>query len=120
MIALVFVHTKLVWFYGLRCKVRNDDGYMANGANHGIFLICAALDRLARVGMNIGHYVQPGLATDFPKIPKVGAIEDNNARVQAVRVKIIVINNLSNPAYVALAVTEQEGAAFATPHATPL
>ena len=71
------------------------------------------------MGMHIGQNIQPGLAADPPQISKVGPIKDDNARVKAVRVQVIVVDYLGNPAFLTLAPAEQECATFAAFHPTP-
>jgi hypothetical protein len=71
---------------------------MAFLGNHRVLLVSPTLSGYTGMGVDIGNHYQTSLLAKRPEVTIIPAIEIHVSIVQAVRIEIVIISELSNPA----------------------
>lgn len=85
---------------------------MAGSRDHRICTVGITLLRAVRMGVNVCDYADTSLFAHIPKRAEITAVESDDASVQALRIQIVVENELSDPRTAILAMPEQKRSAL--------
>jgi len=69
--------------------------------------------------MDVGHHCQLSLPANRPEFGEVLPAEHDDARVQGMRIEVIVENEIQDPCPIHLSHTKEKGTAFASGGAAP-
>src|SRR5258706_5008066 len=94
-------------------EVRQDQRDVARDRDHWVLAVGLALIGRPRMDVDVGDYAQSAPPAHVPKLPKVPAVEADNARVERMRVEVVVEDEIDDPRRGPVVATEQECAALA-------
>ena len=111
--ALVTVDANFGPPYGARREPRENQGEVARLRDHRMCTIGIALLRSSWVRVDISHNDQTTIFAKLPQGAEVAAVEAHDARVEALRVEIVVQDEFDDPLSFPSTPTQEERPAFA-------
>jgi invasion protein IalB len=111
--AEIFVNADLARKPMAASVIRDDKRKVADLRDHGIIPVCRALAMVARMDVDVGDHGHFQVAALSPDHAELAAVEFDDAVVEAVRINVVVKEELPDSPGSPVSVAKQERAAFA-------